>query len=297
VLIQTRWHEDDLAGRLLREHGERWESLILPAIAEVDDGHRKEGEALWPEKYSRDHLEQKRAEIGSKMFAPLYQQRPAAAEGVVFKRDWVRTYRGSPPQGFQRIIQSWDTAFKTGTENDYSVCTTWGIAKTGYYLLFLWRGRVEFPELLRQVSIQAAGGPDAILIEDNASGPSLIQALKSATRFPALAIRVGRDKRARAEAVTPLFEAGKVFVPESEPWVQDYIDELAAFPAGSHDDMVDSTTQALNYLRQLELSPSLAEIFLNVNSPMEQALDRDGVWEKLSMGIPITEDEWALLFR
>ena len=135
------------------------------------------------------------------------------------------------------------------------------------------------------------------MIEDNASGPSLIQALKSATRFPALAIRVGRDKRARAEAVTPLFEAGKVFVPESEPWVQDYIDELAAFPAGSHDDMVDSTTQALNYLRQLELSPSLAEIFLNVNSPMEQALDRDGVWEKLSMGIPITEDEWALLFR
>jgi predicted phage terminase large subunit-like protein len=290
VIIQTRWHENDLAGRLLREHGERWKLLSLSAIAEVDDGYRKEGEPLWPEWFSLDELERKRAEIGPKAWTSLYQQRPSAAEGVVFKRDWVRTYR-EPPQSFQRIIQSWDTATKAGAENDYSVCTTWGVTDTGYYLLSFWRGRVEFPELMRQVSNQAEQWrPHAILIEDNASGPSLIQVLKSATRLPVLAIRVDKYKRARAEAVTPLFDGGKIFVPESAPWVQGYVDELAAFPDGSHDDAVDSTTQALNYLRQVQ-SLALAETFLRLNSPTEQDLDKEELWEKAMMGMPLTEEE------
>ena len=292
VLIQTRWHEDDLAGLLLRgQGGERWELLSLPAIAELDDEYRKEGEPLWPERFPLAELERIRAAIGPKAWTSLYQQRPSAAEGVVFKRDWVRTYQ-RPPQSFQRIVQSWDTSYKTDTKNDYSVCTTWGITETGYYLLSFSRGRWEFPELKRQVSIQAEQwGPHVILIEDAGSGQSLIQELKSATRFPVLAKRVdGKSKRARAEAVTPLFEAGKVFIPESAPWVQGYLDELAAFPDGSHDDAVDSTSQALNYLRQ-ELSLSLGEIFLKVNSPTKQDLDREELWEKAMLGLPLTEDE------
>ena len=150
IIIQTRWHEDDLAGWLLREHSsENWDVLRLPAIAEQDESFRKEGEALWPEKFPLSELERIRTAIGGRAWASLYQQRPAAAEGVIFKRDWWQFF--SPPLTVKldQIVQSWDTAFKKGTENDFSVCTTWGVASDGYYLLHLWRERVEFPELKR----------------------------------------------------------------------------------------------------------------------------------------------------
>jgi predicted phage terminase large subunit-like protein len=250
VLIATRWHEDDLAGRLLNEHAnENWVLLSLPAIAEVDESFRRAGEALWPERFPLLDLQRIRQSVGSAAWAALYQQRPAAAEGTIFKRDWIRTYHDLP-SSFQKIVQSCDTAFKTGAENDYSVITTWGVTENGYFLVSLWRGRVEFPELKRQVSIQAElWKPHVILIEDKASGQSLVQELRLATRFPILPVKIDSDKRARAEAVTPMFEAGRIFVPESAPWLDTYLDELASFPAGTHDDAVDSTTQALNYLR------------------------------------------------
>ncbi len=249
ILIQTRWHSDDLIGRQLREHPEEnWDELNLPAIAEKDEGFRREGEALWPERFPLPVLESIRAAIGGADWASLYQQRPAAAEGAIFKRDWWRTYQ-QPPQ-FKRVIQSWDTAFKAGAENDYSVCTTWGDAPTGFYLLGLWRKRVEFPELKRMVAqLGEQWNPNVILIEDKASGQSLIQEIKLATRLAVKPVKVDSDKVARAEAVTPMIEAGRVFLPEGAPWLSDYLDELSTFPAGAHDDAVDSTTQALNYLR------------------------------------------------
>jgi predicted phage terminase large subunit-like protein len=249
VLVQTRWHEDDLAGRLLTQ-GEHWEVINMPAIAEEDNSFRKAGEALWPERFPLPVLEAIRLQIGGSAWASLYQQRPSAAQGAIFRRDWWRTYRELPAV-FKRKVQSWDTAFKTGAENDYSVCTTWGVTDNGYYLLARWRERVEFPELKRVVALQADEWlPNAILVEDKASGQSLIQELKLATRFPILAIKVDSDKVTRAEAVTPLIEAGRVYLPESAPWLADFIDETAAFPNAAHDDQVDSTTQALNYFRQ-----------------------------------------------
>lgn len=249
VLISTRWHEDDLAGRLIREDPKGWDILCLPAIAEVDDGFRRAGDALWPEKFPIMVLEEKRAVIGGAAFESLYQQRPAAAEGVIFKREWWRYFRDPP--AFRRIVHSWDTAFKSGAENDFSVCTIWGVAGNGhYYLLWLWRGKVEFPDLKRRmISLAEQWKPIQILVEDKASGQSLIQELGYATALPIIPIKVDKDKRARAEAITPLIEAGVVFLPESAPWLQDFVDELAAFPNGVHDDAVDSTTQALNYLR------------------------------------------------
>jgi hypothetical protein len=144
VLICTRWHQDDLAGRLVRENrGENWHVLSLPAIAEVDESFRRAGEPLWKEKFPLEVLEQIRISVGGAVWASLYQQRPAAAEGTVFKTEWLRYYREQPV--CKRIVQSWDTAFKTGLENDYSVCTTWGVTGNGYYLLWFWRGRVDFP--------------------------------------------------------------------------------------------------------------------------------------------------------
>jgi len=259
VLIQTRWHEDDLAGRLLRDHPEEnWTVLSMPAIAEVDEGFRKEGEALWPERFPLTLLEQIRAAIGGAAWSALYQQRPSAAEGVVFKREWFQTYDVAP--AFTRKLQSWDTAFQAKSTADFSACTTWGVAQNGYYLLARWKGRVEFPQLKAQLRLLAdEWKPNAILIEDKASGQSLSQELKLATPLPVLPVKVDSDKVTRAQAVTPLFEAGKVFLPAGAPWRQEYIEELCAFPNAAHDDEVDSTTQALNYLRQQ--TPGIVEFW------------------------------------
>jgi predicted phage terminase large subunit-like protein len=249
VMIQTRWHADDLPGRLLREHAnENWCVIDMAAIAEVDEDFRKAGEALWPEMYPLEILQMIRTAVGGSAWASLYQQQPSAAEGAVFKRERWRFFRERP--AFKRIVHSWDTAFKTGAENDYSACTVWGIADSGYYLLWLWRDRVEFPELKRRMQwLAEQWEPAQILVEDRASGQSLIQELKHSTCLPIIPIKVDMDKMARAQSVTPLIEAGRVFLPESAPWLADYLDEMAGFPTAVHDDSVDSTTQALNYIR------------------------------------------------
>lgn len=250
VVILTRWHEDDLAGRLLQAmkagDGDAWRVVSFPAVAEQDEKHRSEGEALHPERYSLDQLQRIKTAVGGRVWASLYQQRPAAAEGSIFKREWWQWYRERP--ALHGIIQSWDTAFKTSESSDYSVCTTWGVGEHGYYLLDRWRGKVEFPELKRTVEAHGAKWqPFALLIEDKASGQSLIQELKRDSRFPVLPIQVDKDKELRANLVTPLIEAGRVFLPADEPWAQDYVDAMATFPNAAHDDEVDSTTQALTY--------------------------------------------------
>ncbi|MFA6691287.1 MAG: phage terminase large subunit [Saccharofermentanales bacterium] len=243
IIIQTRWHEDDLIGWVEKEHShEAWEILKLPAIDES-------GTPLWPEQYPLDVLENIKRTIGSRDWEALYQQRPAASEGEIFKREWWQYYKEAPK--LKWIIQSWDTAFKKGAENDYSVCHTWGVTDSGFYLLDRWKEKVEFPTLKRTVvSLANKWHPRAILIEDKASGQSLIQELKTNTTLPVLAIPVDSDKVTRAHAVTPSVEAGNCYLPEDATWLQDFIDEFATFPNGSHDDEVDATTQFLNYVRR-----------------------------------------------
>ncbi len=251
IIISTRWHEDDLVGWLLREHAdEGWRVLSLPAIAERDEGWRKEGEALWPQRYPLEKLGQIRAQIGGAAFVSQYQQRPAPAGGGIFQRKWWGRYSGELPK-FSRIIQSWDTAFKTGEQNDYSACVTVGEAPAGYFLLHAWRGRVSFPDLLRRVVAFAdEHQPNAILVEDKGSGQSLVQELQRSCRFPVLPQRVDGDKIARANAVAPIVEAGKVFLPKSADWAEPLLDELSSFPTSPHDDFVDAFSQAINYLRE-----------------------------------------------
>lgn len=244
ILVMTRWHQDDLSGRLLRladtdPSADQWQLLHLPAIAS--------GQALWPERYSLEALESIRTTIGSASFASLYQGAPEIEGGNIVRREWWQYYRERPQ--CPRIVHSWDTAYKGGAGDDWSVCTVWGEADTGYYLIDLWRGRVEFPELKRQaVALNDRDRPAAILVEDAASGQSLIQELRRGTSLPVLPVRPDRDKVTRLAAVTPLIEAGKVMLPERAPWLADYIDEMAAFPSGEHDDQVDSTSQALGWL-------------------------------------------------
>ena len=250
ILVGTRWHEADLQGHLLSERSANWNVVNLPALAEVDDKlGRPEGAALWPAAFPIAVLEATRRVVGSAAFQALYQGRPSALEGNIFKRNWFLTYT-QVPADVQAVYLSLDTAFKTGRESDYSVCTIWGVGTSAFYLLHLWRERADFPALKRAVlNLAQQWKPREVYIEDAASGQSLIQDLRQSTRWPVRPVKVDSDKLTRAQACTPLFEAGKVLLPANAPWLGAYCDELASFPGAPHDDCVDSTSQALNQLR------------------------------------------------
>jgi anti-anti-sigma factor len=208
INVQTRWHEDDLGGRLLREHAEDgWDVLCLPAIGEKDEAFRKAGEALWPEKYPVAALEKIRSAIGSAAFISLYQQRPSAAEGAVFQRGWWRTY-SEPPSEVKRIVISVDTAFKTGAENDFSVATVWAVTANVFYLLHVTRQRLELPDLKRKlIALAGEWNPNLILIEDAASGQSLIQELKAGTALPIRPVKVEQTFAELSPKYRPSIEA------------------------------------------------------------------------------------------
>jgi predicted phage terminase large subunit-like protein len=178
----------------------------------------------------------------------LYQQRPVAAEGAIFKKDWFKSYGG--PIECTRTVFSLDCAFKTGKENDFSVIAVISEAKTGFHVRLVSRGRWEFAELKRQaVALADIWRPHAVLIEDAASGQSLIQALKRETRLPILPVKPQGDKISRAHAVSPLVESGRVVLPTDAVWISDFLEEVISFPAAPHDDQVDAFTQALSYMR------------------------------------------------
>ena len=267
VAISTRWSERDPMGWLLREQ-QGWHVLHLPAVSEGGDDPlgRSVGTPLWEPQFPLQALQSIRVAVGPAVWQCLYQGNPKAALGSIFRREWFRKYHETPAT-FSKIVQSWDTAFKVGAGNDYSVCTTWGATDVGYYLLGMWRDKVEFPDLKKQVALQAQHWkPHAIVIEDKASGQSLLQELKTATRFPVIPIKVDTDKTTRASAVTPFFEAGKVLFPADTPWLTDLEDELAGFPGAVHDDIVDSVSQALNYLRGGSVLLGLVEFFKDLYS-------------------------------
>jgi len=189
-----------------------------------------------------------RQALGEFSFSSQYQQNPIPLGGNIVKFDWLKYYEpGEQPAKFPTIIQSWDTANKSGELNDYSVCTTWGVIKKTYFLLDVCRKRLDYPDLKREVKrLRELYRPSKILIEDKASGTQLIQELKSETPY---APPPGTDKIMRLNAQTAPFENGSVLLPRKAPWLADYIAELTGFPGSRHNDQVDSTTQALDYLR------------------------------------------------
>lgn len=258
LLIQTRWHEDDLAGRILpadwngrsgwvtAKDGEPWFVLCLQAECEREDDPlgRKVGEWLWTDWFTPEHWAQEKRSQGSRNWQALYQQRPMPPDGALVKFSWLRRYT-TPPAEFVRVVQSWDTAYKPQQHNDPSVCTTWGETRHGYYLLHVWRNRVEYPALKRAaVSLYQRWKPHAVLIEDKGSGTSLIQELRSGTALPVIGLDpMGVNKIDRLVAVSPRIEAGLVFLPHAADWLIDFEAELCAFPLGTNDDQVDSTSQ------------------------------------------------------
>lgn len=258
IMIMTRWHEDDLAGRTQREEGLRseggeWTVINLPATAE-DQGDplgRKPGEALCPERYNEEALARIKKVLRDSYYA-LYQGRPVAAEGNLVKRQWFRYYGNRPAANVTiDIVQSWDTASKNTQLADYSVCTTWAVTRLGFYLLDVFREQLNYPDLLIAAKRLANDyKPGAVLIEDKASGQALIQDLKSNTMLPVIAIEPEMDKITRMVVETSQYESGMVLHPESAPWLPDYENELTSFPLAANDDQVDSTSQFVGWARR-----------------------------------------------
>ena len=241
-----------------------WEHLDLPAIAVEDSviplGNgkvmtRRAGDVLHPERESKEALDRIKAEIGSLMFSAQYQQRPIPLEGNLIRRDWFRFYDVLPSHPNKRIVQSWDIATMTGDTNDYSVCTTWQMIKGDYYLVDVFRARLEYPALRRKVaSLAAKHGAGTILIEDAGPGMALLQDLRH--DLPQGMPRpIGRkpegSKADRMVAQSAKIEAGHVYLPREAPTGSTrFLLELLAFPNGRHDDQVDSVSQFLNWASQ-----------------------------------------------
>ena len=256
ILIMTRWHENDLAGKLLaaqEEEGEKWEVVSLPALAEDDDPLGREfGQPLCPDLFSKDALESIKKAVGSYWWASLYQQRPSPVEGGIFKRNWWQYYRRMPDK-FDEIIQSWDMTFKDTKTADYVVGQVWGRKGADKYLLDQVRDRMDFPATVQAVRNLSAKWPQARakLIEDKANGPAVIATLKR-NISGLIPIEPQGSKESRAWAASPEVEAGNVYLPDPSiaPWVHDFVEECAAFPNGANDDQVDAMTQALMRLNK-----------------------------------------------
>jgi predicted phage terminase large subunit-like protein len=263
IIVMQRLHQDDLVGHVLEQGS--WDVLSFPAIADEDESYiiesplgrrrfgRKAGEVLEPKRESKATLDGIRRTIGEYNFASQYQQTPVPVGGAIVKTEWLRYYSPSElPTGFTCVLQSWDTANKSGELNDFSVCTTWGAVRQKYYLLNVFRRRLDFPDLERAVAEHARQHKaNKILIEDKASGTQLIQSLKAQGVWGVEPYEppTGTDKILRLYAQTTEFESGRVLLPRSAPWLDEYIRELTSFPGSKYDDQVDSTTQALDHLK------------------------------------------------
>ena len=272
IVVMTRWHFYDLVGYLLEESVGNWEVLELPAVCTEDDDAmgRKAGEALWPSRYPLEVLNEIRQEVGTIEWNAQYQQRPLPAEGGMVELRWFKRYERSKwlavetairmggypriPLGIKQIVMSLDTAFKESQINDPSSITVWGVGKSCNYLLNCENKRMKYPTLVKKVVdmydfYRNMGlGPVPMLIEDKASGQSLIQDLRHNTQIPVYPVKANQDKRTRMSTASPLIEAGKVALPDRAPWLVRYETQMAQFPFGKEDDDVDSTSQFLNWI-------------------------------------------------
>jgi len=258
ILVMTRWSQRDLTGQIIknsttREGSNEWEIIELPAIM-------PSGNPLWPEFWKLDELEALKAELPISKWSAQYQQDPTSEEGALIKREWWREWEHTSPPPCEAVIQSWDTAFLKTQRADYSACTTWGIfyhpddngaSRPNLILLDAFKDKLEFPELKKAAyQMYYDWEPDQMIVEAKAAGSPLIFELRAmgipVTEFTPSR---GQDKIARVNAVTDLFASGIIWVPPTR-WAEELVEEAAAFPAGEHDDLVDSMTQALLRFRQ-----------------------------------------------
>lgn len=276
IVIMTRWHEDDLIGRLLERSPHNWERLRLPALAEDEDDAlgRELDEPLCSELgFDEEWARNKQIEVGSRTWAALFQQRPSPAGGNIFNRHWWKFYVPDEqtrrmhnlsndvpllPKILDKQAQSWDCTFKDSKTSDFVVGQVWAKKKANFFLLNQDRNRMNLPETMKAIRHMTEKWPEAKAkyIEDKANGPAVIQILENEISG-LIPVNPEGGKEARANAVAPLVEAGNVYLPHPSiaPWINDLIEEMTAFPNGKNDDTVDSATQALIKLQGVKSNP------------------------------------------
>ena len=257
IIVMTRWATRDLTGQILKKSGndgvDEWEVIEFPAIL-------PSGTPLWPAFWSKKELESLKAELPVAKWEAQYQQNPTGNEGAIIKRDQWRIWEKDSMPQCDYIIQSWDTAFEKNNRADYSACTTWGIFehpnergeyKTNIILLDAFKQRMEFPELKKMaLELYKQWEPDTLIIEKRAAGAPLIYELrKIGVPLSEYTPGKGNDKISRVNSIADLFASGVVWCPSTR-WADEVMEELAAFPNGDNDDLVDSTSQALMRFRQ-----------------------------------------------
>jgi hypothetical protein len=254
VIVMTRWAQRDLTGQVIKSaaqrSGEEWEVIEFPAIL-------PSGNPLWPQFWAIEELEALREELPNAKWQAQYQQNPVGNESAIVKRDWWQWWEEDRPPECEYILQTWDTAFEKHQRADFSAGTTWGVFTyhkdntKNIILLNTYKKRVEWVDLKKDVLAEYREyEPDGLLIEKKATGAPLIYELR------AMGIPVqeytpskGQDKIARLNSVSDIIASGKVWVPRTR-WAEELVDEIAAFPSGEHDDLVDATTLALMRFRQ-----------------------------------------------
>ena len=293
VIIHQRVHELDLTGHELKNHPGKYEHLCIPmrwdgVIRKTClgryDPRRRLGELLWPARFGEAEVVNLERSLGSYGTAAQLQQQPAPLGGGLIKLAWFEAY-GTPPARFDRIVQSWDTAQKDEVLHAFSVGETWGLSNDQHYLLDVYREQVDYPRLKKDAIDLAArdrqryGRLDAVLIEDKASGTSLIQDLRQTKgyRAPVLAIEPESDKVTRAATCSPTIEARLVFLPERATWRPEFENEVSKFPNSTTKDQVDALSQYLNWSNSrgviVELSGQSVEV-----SGGSVASDADAPW-------------------
>ncbi|WP_353283174.1 phage terminase large subunit [Wolbachia endosymbiont (group A) of Pogonocherus hispidulus] len=291
VLVMHRLHQEDLTEHLLSKPKNIWHHICLPIIAENKEivysikkpAHpvsviqvtatrqlynttasctapamilysREEGQLLYPLYGGKEEVEMIKAELGSYAFAAQYQQNPLPLSSGIIKREWLKRYRNFP-DSLSYVTQSWDTAVSTNNSSNFSVCTTWAKTDNKFYLLDVYRAKLEYPKLKEQVlSLAARWMPHAILIEAKTSGQQLTQELKANSNLPIIEIVPHNDKLSRFYQIAPIIESGKVFLPHQAVWLNDFEYEILMFPEARHDDQVDSTVQYLQWVRKTNTS-------------------------------------------
>ena len=248
IIVATRWSLRDLTGQVIKASqtrgGDEWEVIELPAIM-------PSGKPVWPEFWKLEELLALKEELPVGKWNAQYQQQPTAEEGAIVKREWWKRWEADRPPQCDFVIQSWDTAFLKHNRADYSACTTWGVwtteeGETNIILLDAFKDRYEFPELKQKAyETYREWEPDVFLVEAKAAGSPLVFELRRmGIPVSEYSPTKGNDKIVRLNAVSDLFASGRIWVPERK-FADELIEEVASFPSGEHDDLVDSMTQAL----------------------------------------------------
>ena len=255
VIVMTRWAENDLTGKLIRHQArdilsDQWEVIEFPAIM-------PDNEPVWPEFWNKKDLLSVKGSLSVAKWEAQWQQNPTSETAAILKRDWWQKWEEDELPKLSYVMQSYDTAYSKSTSADYSAITTWGVFQPdengpfNVILLDARRGRWDFPDL-RRVAYEEYKywEPESVLIEAKASGMPLTHELRN-MGIPVMnySPSKGHDKISRVNSVSPMFESGMVWAPDTT-FAEEVIEECAAFPGGEHDDYVDTVTQALRRFRE-----------------------------------------------